>query len=435
MWNIRRGGAALTLAVLAGCAETSAPQTANIVVIVVDTLRADHLPFHGYHKDTAPFLTGLAGEATVFDNAYSTSSWTAPATASLFTSLDPIQHGVVTGRNIGRKLRIANPTVTLGKIPDEIETLPEVLKAAGYATYGVSDNFNISQELGFAQGFDRFDTDWYRGADRINDVLKSWRPGIEENGKYFLYIHYIDPHIPYNGHEPWYEQAGDRRRDTLARYDSEISFVDARIREMYDLFGWNEETFLIVTSDHGEEFWDHGGTLHDKTLYDEVLHVPLVMRTPGGERAAARVSEHVSLVDLLPTIRDFARLEPGEHDLGVSLMGSVRGGGGRDEHSRNLYAHLLKRQAYGPPTLDMRALIHPEWKLITRAGHPSMLFDYAKDREERTDLATTLPERVRDLEAEVGEFETNIQRYTHASVRIDLTAEERRQLEALGYID
>ena len=143
----------------------------NVVVIVIDTLRADHLPLYGYAHPTTPFLSELARDGIVFDRAYSTSSWTAPATASLFTSLYPFQHGVVTGMVATLRARRLDPTITLNAIPGEATTLPEIMRRAGYRTFGVADNLNICAAEGFDQGFDEFRSYNDRGAAAVNAPL------------------------------------------------------------------------------------------------------------------------------------------------------------------------------------------------------------------------------------------------------------------------
>ena len=128
----------------------------NVVLIVIDTLRADRLPFHGYGSNTAPFLSRLAAQGVVFENAHSTSAWTAPAMASMFTSLYPFQHHVVSGLDATLKLQRSGATIELNCIPDELETLPEAMKRAGYATFGIASNFNLGDAMGFSSGFDTY---------------------------------------------------------------------------------------------------------------------------------------------------------------------------------------------------------------------------------------------------------------------------------------
>ena len=251
---------------LFSCSNQRASKEPNIVVIVIDTLRQDHLPFYGYPKDTAPFLSKVAARSVVFENAYSVSSWTAPATASIFTSLNPIQHGVTTGMLATRKLQMINSKIKLNKIPNQLETMPEVLKKAGYKTYAVADNFNISEEEGFDQGFDKFITYNYKTADRVNDTLKKMQKEIKNAGKYFLYIHYMDTHEPYHKRAPWFEESDDPREVKISAYDSEINYVDGKIKEAFEFFGWDENTLVIITSDHGEEFYDHGKWGHGENI-------------------------------------------------------------------------------------------------------------------------------------------------------------------------
>lgn len=155
----------------------------NIVLIVIDTLRPDHLPFYGYSIDTAPFLNELSAKSVVFENAYAASSWTAPAAASIFTSLYPIQHGVVTGMRAHDIVTEENQSITLNRIPDKLSTIAEVLKGAGFKTYAVADNVNISEEMGFDQGFDKFVNFQYVTAEGVNENLLKWEKDIKKGGE------------------------------------------------------------------------------------------------------------------------------------------------------------------------------------------------------------------------------------------------------------
>ena len=146
----------------------------NVVVIVIDTLRADHLSFGGYKKNTSPFLSEFAGTAVVFEKALATSCWTAPSTASIFTSTYPFQNGVVTGFLAYRREKGVDPHVKLNRIPAEMTTIAEVHKDAGYKTFAVTDNLNICKAEGFDQGFDRFQNYNYETADAVNKQLKLW---------------------------------------------------------------------------------------------------------------------------------------------------------------------------------------------------------------------------------------------------------------------
>ena len=194
------------------------PARPNIVLVVIDTLRADHLPFYGYPKETTPFLSELAAQGVVFENAYAASSWTSPATASIFTSLYPFQHGVTMGLLAQMQLIKKDPRIKVNRIPKELTTLPEALRINGYRTFGVSDNFNISENQGFGQGFDRFLSFSHRGGQFINEQILQLKKEILAGGKYFLYVHYNDPHRPYRIPLEEDEKSGDR----LDRHESEL---------------------------------------------------------------------------------------------------------------------------------------------------------------------------------------------------------------------
>jgi arylsulfatase A-like enzyme len=295
----------------AGCGVRSPKPPARVVVAVIDTLRADHLPAYGYPRDTAPFLSRLAREGVVFEHAYSPSSWTAPATASLFTSLYPVQHGVLLGLRTTRKLQARDTRVRLRTLPEPLEVLPEAMKRAGYATFGLTANVNVSEQMGFAQGFDRFrnlptdDT-----AEVLHARLMAWRERLAAPPRAFLYLHYLDPHSPYRERGPWFDESSTGVERVLSAYDSEIRNVDEHLRQAYEALAWDRDTLLVVTADHGEEFWEHGSVEHGRTVFGEVLNVPLLVRFPGGRWGGRRVSAPVSLVDVLPTLRECVGLPP-----------------------------------------------------------------------------------------------------------------------------
>ncbi|GAJ09937.1 unnamed protein product, partial [marine sediment metagenome] len=215
--------------------------------------------------------------------------------------------------------------IRVNRIPEEIITLAEILKEAGYATYSVACNINISRIQGFDQGFDRFQRiDYYQDQTLVNKQLQAWVDEIRSQKKYFLYIHYMDPHQPYHKREPWFGRYRQEARDPLsnlvARYDSEINFVDQKIQQMFQRFGWDKNTLMVITSDHGEEFKEHGRLGHGKTLYSEVLHVPLMLYHPGGGIPGKVVDTNVSLVDVAPTITSFVGIPADENHMGLDLL-------------------------------------------------------------------------------------------------------------------
>jgi arylsulfatase A-like enzyme len=426
---------ALVSALLAGARLVRERQKAgrrpNIVVILIDTLRRDHLPFHGYTRDTAPFLTRLAARGVVFDQAYSTSGWTSPATASLFTSLYPFQHGVIVGIQKQREQEYR-----FHRLPQGVETLAQSLKKAGYATYAISDNIQVSPVTGFDPGFDAFESASDASAVAVNKRAKKWRAEIQARAPYFLYLHYLDPHEPYLPHAPWFESfmRDDRpalsRRDFEAAYDSEIRFVDEKIAGLFEDYGWDENTLVLVTADHGEEFGDHGHGGHAHTLYSELVNVPLLMyrdrwTTP------RRVPHAVSLIDVLPTLREAAGLSPDPRNEGVSLL-PLATGQGWPYADRPLFTELVTLA--GDEVLT--SAIRRRWKRIERRSGTQELFDLEHDPQETQDRASERPDLLRDLAGQYLVYVKNARKYGDSSKSdVVLDPESIEKLRALGYVN
>lgn len=412
----------------------AASSDANVVVVLIDTMRADHLPFYGYARNTAPFMATLAARGAVFENAFSASTWTAPAAASLFTGLYPPQHGVVTGLIATRRLQKKDPTVQINRLPEGLTTLGEVLKQAGYRTFGVSNNANIRGELGFAQGFDRFRYfhSAQAGAPDVNEVVKEWAPELARGGKYFLYLHYMDAHAPYDERPPWVEPGRTRKERKIAAYDSEIRYVDEHLAELDRLLGWQQNTLLVLLADHGEEFREHGREWHGNSLYAEVLRIPLVFFCPTRIRPG-RVPDNVSIVDVLPTLRAFVGLPADPASAGLSLLGRIEG---QALPQRALYAHLYRQAGlWGQADeLRLRAVIQDNWKLVASAAG-DQLFDMRADPEEAVNrladarpMADLLRQRLEELERQMAGRQGE-------SVSLPLDAETQKKLRALGYVN
>jgi arylsulfatase A-like enzyme len=404
----------------------------DIVCIVIDTLRADHLPFYGYPENTAPYLSALASHGVMFQHAHSPSSWTAPATASIFTSVYPFQHQVVTGLRASRHLRLE-----AHRIPDGLETLPELLRRHGYRTFGATDNLNICEEQGFAQGFDVFRNHTYEAAEAVNRTVIDWTSDIEAAEKYFLYVHYMDPHVPYTQRGEWCALRGNCTGSDVESYDSEIHYVDEKIRELAAHFGWDDDTLILVLSDHGEEFGDHGGTGHGHTLYGELIDVPLLMSYPARWNGPRSIGTRISTLDLLPTLADLIGAGPVAQHEGTSLLPLLDG---TDDApgSRMFYAHLYRRRKgiagkQGP--LEMRSLIHGDWKLITSSLGPPQLFDLADDPEERHDRIGEHPDVGAALQSALADFEHSRPTQPEARTTIILSPDDDQKLRALGYVE
>jgi len=309
----------------------------NILFIVIDTLRADHLPAYGYDAGSTPNVDRFAQDAVRFDQAFTNSSWTRPSFASILTGRLPSSHGVMAKSDA---------------LPDSLTTLPEALKPHGYSTAGYATNFNVAPYFNFQQGFDDYyylEPEFVLGADdasaklllmqfvrqrierfraakgdvlpgtayqdaeAVNRGLLGWIDD-EAVAPWFLFVGYMDPHDPYFTH-PYdgsgYARAAHQKPDPSeasalsALYDGEISYWDAEFGKLLDALrqrGLYDDLTIVVTSDHGEEFDEHGGFWHGTTLYDEQVRVPLFIKLPQNRRGGTVVRHWVQSIDLMPTV-------------------------------------------------------------------------------------------------------------------------------------
>jgi arylsulfatase A-like enzyme len=405
----------------------------NVVVVVIDTLRADHLSFYGYPKETAPFLARLAARGVVFDKAYAASSWTAPATASIFTGLYPFQHGVVMGLMAQMRLIKRNPQIKINRIPESVTTLPEVFRRGGYRTFGVSDNANISEDQGFAQGFDRLLVSVHKGAAYLNQQVLDLEKEIRAGRPYFLYIHYNDPHMPYKIDLEKNEMTGDQTTDWKAMYDKEVAFVDGRLEELYVRFGWSENTLLIVTADHGEEMNEKGFYGHGKSLYNTVIHVPLLISWPGRKLfSGKRPSVNVSTMDILPTLVSILGLDKVDRLAGQDLTPVLKGKT-RAAAKRFIYSHLHLKAGTAQASLQ-EASLNGDSKYIFEAPDTHFLFDLKSDPQEDRNLYAQDRKTAQTLARNLFSFEKTCPRFNPDYVDINLDQKTIEQLRSLGYV-
>ncbi len=416
------------------------PQRPNILVYLVDALRADHLGCYGYPKPISPSIDRFARQATLYERAMAQSSWTRPAVASLFTGLWPHVHGAN-----GRR----------GKLSEEALTLAEILAAAGYRTAAFVTNPNVSPPTGLGQGFGEYRwlrsavKEWTR-ADELNEAVFEWLPEKPTEEPFFLYVHAMDPHDPY---DPTPEFRGrfaaevpegfstiprrhdigraDSRAHYQALYDAEIAFADLHFGRLLDALrerGLYEDTLLVFLSDHGEEFAEHNRWTHGHTLLVESVHVPLIIRYPGSG-GGLRIAEPVEQIDLLPTILDYLGVEPPSVLPGRSLLPLLAGGGGGPERQILTYLHLRG--------LPSAAVMEGRWKLIEwRRGEQvvrSSFFDTLSDPGEHRDVAGERPVVAGYLAASLEE---KLRQEGKLPVGEAVLGEEiESHLRALGYLD
>lgn len=411
----------------------------NIVLILVDTLRTSYLDLYGYPADTTPFLSELAESSAVFDRAFSTSSWTAPSTASVFTGQYPWTHGIKIGfyLHINRTTaaeRRGEPTIPLNTFGPERRTLPMRLQELGYDTVGMASNVNIGDAIGFSRGFDRFDYDHRADVRTFLRRLEKWKSERTSDAPHFVYLHLNDCHQPYEKHDRFFDEEEARVQEDRARYLSEVRYADAQLRALYELLA-DDDTIFVVLSDHGEEFQDHGGRGHTAKLYDELNRVLMLIHgASSGVRAGRFDGVNVSLIDVLPTLLELAGVDTPQTVEGVSLAPLVR----RDEDESTIRARLRERVLFahrrGVMNQDLWAAIEGYWKLILLPDGSSELFDHRDDPEETSNLR----DEHQDIDSRLRTLLEPVQARTlqPSSERKEIAVDEEleRTLRSLGYV-
>lgn len=397
----------------------------NLLLITVDTLRADRLGAYGYDEPTSPAIDALAAHSVLFEQAQVQSAWTLPSLASLMTSLYTSTHGCW---NFASRL------------DESFTTLAERLRGEGYTTAGVASHVFLDERYGLQQGFDSFDVELVKDFVASHEAITSEQvtaKGLaflaartDDERPWMLWVHYFDPHATYRVHPGLSERFGTSAE--ASRYDGEVAFTDRAIGELLsglEAAGLGGETIVVLVADHGEEFGEHGGTGHGRTLHREILHVPLMLSVPGIE--PRRVAEPVESVDLLPTLLELLGLEPAEHAAGRSLLPAMLGDA-LPERPRLAELALHTNDPIESFSAD-------GWKLVYQRGSKRvMLFDLVSDPGELQDVAAAHPEVVgelqRRLEARTAEARELGERF-EASGPLELTPEEIERLRALGYVD
>ena len=449
----------------AGFASTGGPPAFDRVVLVsLDTLRADHLPFYGYPRETAPFLSELAREGVVFERAYAPMPTTAPSHATLFTSLYPVQHGLLSNSH---------------RLPDGIATLPERLAAAGFTTVGASGTHAHWGPTGLDRGFARFaprareSGEVYRRADGTVEAALAALDAASPGERLFLFVHLFDAHAPLRPpprHLTPFQSEGPEARARHARflveqhgiplafykddpgrllfiadrYDAEIRFADEQLRRLHDALaarGLAEGTLWVVTADHGEGLGNHRFMGHGKA-YEEGLRVPLFFHADGGGLAPRRVAEIVEHVDLAPTLLELLGQAPPERREGRSLVPLLRGGAlaesraafsQRGRIASGEHVRRLPQEDPGDLSGDQYAWIESRWKYLHHVTGDDELYDLEADpHESRNLLADETDEAKRLLDLLTGRLR-RLSQDAPASIVPELDEATREELRALGY--
>lgn len=443
----------------------------NVLLVSIDSLRADHLGAYGYPRDTSPTIDALARQGVVFEWAISSAPWTIPAHATMLTGLPPEVHGVNSFRQ---------------RLAPEAYTLAEALQQAGYATAAFVSGPTVMAQYGFDQGFAFYDESMAepdrarssRGITSpglvtlVGDHLERWHAAGRQ-APFFVFLHMWDVHYDYAPPAPYDrmfdpDYAGDvnandfernarlnARMDprdlqhVIALYDGEIRFTDehlGRIVAQLAAFGVLDDTIVAVTSDHGDEFFEHGMKGHAKTLYDEVLHVPLVVRYPRRIAFGQRVAQQVRLMDLPPTILGLAGVpvpeQLGNRDMAeehrsADLTSSIAGRGARrpvpalPAFSRNT-VFLSVQESVRTPAAKLIRRTQP------RAGKDeTYLFDLVTDAAEQKNLAGAdpAPPFAAGLDQSLAAYRDDAGRQTALALKLEPTPKHEARLRALGYVE
>jgi len=410
----------------------------SVVLVSIDTLRADHLGLYGYPLPTSPAIDRLGADAIVFREAIVTAPSTLPSHASLFTGLLTSQHQAETG--------------TRTPLPTSVTTLAEVLSGVGFATAAFTGHGQLDPTFGLDQGFTVYENRAQRSLQEAVDDGLAWVDGLDDE-RFFLFLHTYDVHAPYQPSDEALQRLGpppdsdlpvvvqQRLIDLLnggmfglqafgpgdaahvARsYDGEIVEVDAAVGDLVQGLedgGLLDRVVLVVTADHGEEFGEHGNVgMHAHSLYDEVLRVPLVVRLPGAALAGTTVAPQVRSIDVAPTLLDLVGVEFDMGATGSSLLPLLAGD---ERHGRVALASRLR------DTGRTFALRTQRWKLLE-----GRLFDLGRDPGETVDVADRHPLAVQALSAALADLLALPA--VEGAGPVELTDALRERLRALGYL-
>jgi arylsulfatase A-like enzyme len=436
----------------------------NIVFITIDALRADHLGAYGGEQGLIPNLDAFAAEASRYDAAYVSSPWTLTSFASIFTSLPPSECG----------LKLPTPWnrdwyMFAAKLPEEVDLFHEHLRGAGYTTAAELTNCFLTAERGWARGFDHFRNEdgaevgaMLTRGDTVTENALAWLQ-LNRREPFFLWAHYLDPHAPYNSPDTppelregypsiwltrrdyWQEKMVRRDAERKARYQEfcrlmyaeEVRFADRRVGDL--LAGIREaglwdSSLIVISSDHGEELFDHGGFEHGHSLHEEVLRVPLLVKWPRGVAADREVPQVVSMADLPATFFAAAGMVQPAGFRGRPLPRR------KSEIGAEVYSEgLLYGAEQGALTTERYKAI---WRPATRLSEEQLfVYDRLVDREEQHDVSETeaaasvrerLQEKAKAAKKAAAEADA---RREHEFTVIDLSDATVSKLQTLGYID
>ncbi len=431
--------------------------TQNVVILLLDCVRADHIGTYGYPRSTTPNLDALAVDAVLFEQAISQSNWTKPSIVSLFTGTYLSQHLITDGR-LGGRIEDDGSIPTGHVMVEEFMTLAEYMSRGGFATGGFVNQGHLPAHLGFAQGFDVYESGLHD--PEVEQFFKAWVNQLGDR-RFFAYLHLLDLHFPYTTQDHldifnddlserpmtrlMQSAAGGeeiRRRassggltqenvqELVGLYDGELLGVDDRLGSVVRYLkesGLYDSTLIIVTADHGEAFLEHNYFEHgENLLYSELIRVPLIIKFPSRQHAGQRISAPAQLIDILPTLREHFGLATSQEVGGTSLIGLIEG---------TATPHTVLSEL---SDLDGRkALYYGGRKFIFQGSGEAEVFDYTTDPLDLVDLADGVaPDILGEAKTVLQELLARNEEFAKemAVTKRPLNQREIERLRSLGYI-
>ncbi|MCD6099139.1 MAG: sulfatase [Candidatus Marinimicrobia bacterium] len=462
----------------------------NIILISIDTLRADHLSCYGYHRETTPNIDRIAEGGVLFKNAYSTAVWTPPAHASMLTGLYPSQHGVV----------------DQNKLDKNIPTIAEVLQRNGYRTAGFVNNSQVGALVGLDRGHDDFFEVWRgisakdvlgrvvrkvtklrgvsdNGAEKTNQLVLKWlQKNRSDFQPFYLFIHYIDVHNPLKAPYPFrfryltksvrknvdmkkiwkvahnplicftdqIELTTEEIEALICLYDEEIAYLDHKIGELLDhLREWKllDNTLLIITADHGEHFGEHNLYSHVASLYEPVIHIPFIVRYPDIIESGIKIEKIVQLVDIFPTILSVAHINYTVDNgmIGRDLL-SVRNSEKYHEYiiaewEGRIPYFVKKRMQKSKQPINIAIFEHKQmmirknnYKYILTSEGKEELYNLSSDASEVNNIINKERKFADFLKIILDKWYTSLREAKHEENPNEIDEDIKKNLEALGYM-
>lgn len=417
----------------------------NIIVILVDCLRADHLSSYGYSRNTTPNIDEFSKDAVIFTQAISQATFTKMSIASLFTSLYPYQHGIY--RGAGERLDIKGNVVT-DVLGEDNPTLAKVLSQNGFLTTAWINAGQLTSYFGFDQGFVEYN-ERLGDAGSTNKKFLEWAGRTGKKHKFFAYIHYLDLHGPYRPKPPYdtlYLSETGGYNDKLTRkqryadqqkalYDGALTYIDSEVGILLDKLkkeGLYDNSLIILTADHGDAFGEHGFFTHSFAPYEELIRVPLIIRFPKSFSAGKMVKRQVRLIDVMPTILDFLKIKTDSKLSGFSLLNYLDN---KQERGHEIdYPKYAISEIYNRKDgLDALSIRTEQFKYIHYEDRNDELYDLKLDPKEKKNIIKLKPEVADEFRQMLLPMlaEKNKNRVLNTTKIDKKTVEE---LKALGYI-